>query len=218
LGLREKIRNSLQKDEKQGKPGTWHSKAYHRFFEGYSEIIVPRSNGKGSSIQRVYTRNYYQQNLTGAQRLLIRLLYAAVFLCIAYLFGSSATLPLAINTTWYVVLTQVVSLPFICWIVISLFSYLPAGRDLTIYEYRSSSLSLKKATLSAAISLGLVAVSTLIFILLNPSIGVLAELLSALKYLVGGVLALIMNRIESKINYSIIPSKNSPPVEAMEIN
>ena len=169
MGLRDQLRNSLQKDNKQGKPGTWHSKAYHRFFEGYSEVSVPRPNGKGTVIQRIYTGNYYRQDLTNGQRILIRILFAVLFLCIAYLFVSSATLPLASNSTWYVVLTQVVSIPFLFWIVIAFFSYLPAGRDLTIDGYRSSSLALKKATLGAAISLGMVALATLVFMFLNPS-------------------------------------------------
>ena len=160
----------------------------------------------------------YRQDLTNRQRILIRILFAVLFLCIAYLFVSSATLPLASNSTWYVVLAQVASVPFLFWIVIAFFSYLPAGRDLTIDGYRSSSLALKKATLGAAISLGMVALATLVFMLLNPSNDLLAELLCAVKCLVGGLLALAMNQIERKIQYLMIPSQNTPPIDAMEIN
>jgi hypothetical protein len=218
LGFRDRIRNSLQKDEKRGKPGTWHSTAYHRFFEGYSEVAVPRINGKGTIIQRIYTGNYYRQDLTNRQRILVRILYALMFLGIVYLFVSSATLPLSSNTTWYVVISQVVSVPFLFWIFIIFLSYLPAGRDLTIDGYRSSSLALKKATMSAAVSLGVVSLAMLVFVILNMSNMLLDELLLIIKYLVGGLLALTMNRIECKLKYLMIPSQNSAPVDAMEVN
>jgi hypothetical protein len=217
LGLRDQLHSSLQKDGKPDKRGGWHSKAYHRFFEGYSEIAVPNPNGKGIRIQRVYTGNYYRQDLTQGQRILVRGLYAALFLCVAYLFVSSAILPLASNSTWYVVLTQVVNIPFLFWILIAFFFYLPAGRDMTVAEYRSSSLSLQKAALGAAVSLGIVALATLVFMALNRSEHPLLELFCAGKYLAGGLIALSLNRIEGKMNYLLIPSPNKRSVDAMEI-
>jgi hypothetical protein len=211
LGLKDQLRDSVQKDGKPDKHGVWHSNAYHRFFEGYSEITVPKADGKGYRIQRIYIGNYYRQALTSGQRLLLRGLYVALFLGGAYLFVSSAILPLASNSTWYVVLPQVVSIPFLFWTLIAFFSYLPAGRDLTIAEYRSSSLALQKATLGAAISLSLAAFAMPAFLLLNSSNEPLVELLCAVKYLAGGLLALGISRIEKKVNYLIIPSQNKLP-------
>jgi hypothetical protein len=217
LSLKDQLRDSVQKDGKPDKHGVWHSNAYHRFFEGYSEITIPKPDGKGSSIQRLYTGNYYRQALTTGQRILLRGLYVALFLGIVYLFVSSAILPLASNSTWYVVLSQIVSIPFLFWILIAFLSYLPAERDLTIAEYRISSLALQKATLGAAASLGLAAVAMLVFLLLSPSNNPLVDLLCAVKYLAGGLIVLSMNRIERKVVYLIIPSQNPTPVDAAEI-
>ena len=114
--MRDKLRSSLQKDSPQRKRGIWHSKAYHRFFEGYSEFTVPTPNGKGYKIQRVYTGNTYRQDLTKGQRGLLRVLYVVLFVCAVYLFVSCAVLPLPSNSTWYVTLPQAVSLPFLFWI------------------------------------------------------------------------------------------------------
>lgn len=211
MSLKDQLRSSLEKENKPGRRGPWRSKAYHRFFEGYTEITVLNPDGKGSRIQRIYTGNYYRQDLTKSQRILLRLLYVALYLGAVYLFVSSAVLPLTSNSTWYVVLTQVVSIPFLFWILIVFFFYLPAGLDLTIHDYRSSSLSLQKATLYAAISLGLVALATLIFVLLNRPDEPLLELLCAAKYLAGGLLVFVMNRAEKKVNYLIIPSQNKLP-------
>ena len=107
--------------------------------------------------------------------------------------------------------------PFLCWITIVLLSYLPAAQDMTIKDYRSSSLALKKAVFGAAVSMGTVALVTMVFIILNQANGSLVELPSVLKYLAGGLLAFLMNRIENKVNYIIIPSQNKPPIENVEI-
>jgi hypothetical protein len=217
LGIRDQLRRSLQKDGGQIRAGAWHSKAYHRFFEGYSEINVPNPGGKGYRIQRTYTGDYYRQDLTRGQRILLRVLYVALFLGVAYLFVSSAILPFAGNSTWYVTLSQAISLPFLFWIIIAFFSYLPAERDMTIHAHRSSSLALQKATLGSAVGLGVTALATLVFMLLNLSDEPLVELLSAVKYLAGGVLALSMNRAERGIRYLVIPSQNTPGPTAAEI-
>jgi hypothetical protein len=213
LSARDKLRSSLENDGKQSNRGVWHSKTYHRFFKGYSEISVPRSNGKGYKIQRTYTGDYYRQDLTKGKRILLRGVYVALFLSIAFLFVSTAILPLASNSTWYVVLMQVVSIPFLFWILIAFFSYLPAGRDMTIHTYRSASPALQKATLYSAISLGALAVATLVFMFLNPQAKSLAQLLSVGKYIAVGLIALAMNQIEKKVTYLIIPSQNKPPMK-----
>jgi hypothetical protein len=218
LSQRDRLQSSLQKNGKQSKRGIRHSKAYHRFFEGYSEITVPKPNGKGYRIQRIYTGDYYRQDLTKGQRILLRVLYVALFLGVAYLFVSSAVLPLASNSTWYVALPQAVSLPFLFWIVIAFFSYLPAEWDMTIADYRRSSLSLLKATMGSAASLGIIALANLVFIVLNPSHEPLHELLGAAKYLVGGLMILGINWIEKRVNYVTVPSHHQSPEDSVEIN
>ena len=217
MGIRDQLRSSLQKDSPQRKRGIWHSKAYHRFFEGYSEFTVPTPNGKGYRIQRVYTGNTYRQDLTTGQRILLRVLYVGLFLCAVYLFVSSAVLPLPSNSTWYVTLPQAVSLPFMFWIVIAFVAYLPAERDMTIHGYRSSSLALQKATLGAAICLGITALATLVFSILNPSDEPLRVLRCALSFFAGGLISLGMNWIERKVKYLIIPGQNHPPEDSVEI-
>lgn len=217
MGEKDRLLDSLRKDGKQDKRGIWHSKAYHRFFEGYSEISVPHPNGKGTSIQRVYIGNYYRQNLTKSLRILIRMFYLVLFLCIVYLYTSSAVMPLMINSTWYVVLPQAASVVFLFWILISFFFYLPAERDMKIADYRSSSLSLLKAFEGSAICLGATALAVLIFILVSPLGESHNELLCAGKYLIAGFIALSIYLIEKKISYLKIPNQIVPPDNSVEI-
>ena len=213
----DRLSRSADKDGKQDKSAIKHSKAYHRFFEGYSEYSVMNANGKGTSIQRIYTGNYYRQDLTRGRRILLRAAYLWLFLGALYLFVSSAIQPLASNSTWFVVLPQAVSIPLLFWMVIAFITYMPAGRDMTIDDYRSSSLALKKASLFSAISLGATALATLIFMALNPSDQPLAELLCAAKFLAGGLFVFSIDQVERRLHYLVIPSPNKPPEDAYEI-
>ncbi len=217
MSLKDGLDSSLRKDDENRKKKKPPSKAYHRFFEGYSEITVPKPNGKGYTIQRIYTGDYHRQDLTKSQRIWLRVLYVVLFLGAAYLFVSSAILPLVSNATWYVALSQAISIPLLFWVMIVFYSYLPAKQDLTIHEYRSSSLALQKATFGSAVSLGIAALATLIFVLLNLPDGPLTELICAVKYIAGGLLVYSINLIEKGLNYLIIPSQNIPPPDAMEI-
>jgi len=217
LSQKDRLQDSLRGTTAKRRSGISHSKAYHRHFEGYSEVIVPKPDGKGTRIQRIYTGDYYRQDLPRRQRILIRLLYVALFLSIAFLYMSSASAPLAINSTWYVVLAQAVSLPFLVWILIALFFYLPAEQDMKIADYRGSSRALLKATKGSAICLGITVVAALAFIALNPSDALLRHLLCAGEYLFAGLIALAMHRTERKVRYSTIPNDTLPPEGSCEI-
>jgi hypothetical protein len=218
LSLKDKLHESMHEDSKKSRNGIPRRKAYHRFFEGYSEITVPKSNGKGTRIERIYTGNYYRQDLTKRQRILIRMLYVGLFLIASILYTSSAIQPLMINSTWYVVLSEAGSLVFLFWILIAFISYLPAAENMTIEDYRSSSLSLKKATFGGSICLGITVLTMLVFIILNPSLELQKVLFCLAKYLMGGLVILSMNRIEWKVNYLIIPSQNKSPENGFEIS
>ena len=105
-------------------------------------------------------------------------------------------------------LPQAVSLPFLFWIVIAFFSYLPAERDMTIHGLSQFVPGAAKATLGAAISLGLTAFATLIFILLNPSDEPLRVLRCTLSICWrAGLLNLGMNWTERKVKYLVLPSQ-----------
>lgn len=216
MGNREQLRDSLQKDSQQRKDGFWHSKAYHRFFEGYSEVTVPNPKGKGTIIQRIYSGNYYRQDLTKSKRILLRVLYVLLFLGAAYLFISSAVSPLPSNSIRYVTVTQAISLTLLVWILIVFLTYLPAGWDMTIHGYRTTSLALLKASLFSTFSLGAVALATMVFIIFSRPNEVQAELTCTAKYLVAGILVFSIYLIEKKVSYLIIPSQNSLPVESNE--
>lgn len=193
-------------------------RAYRRFFEGYSETFAMKPNGKGIGIRRVYTGNYYCQNLSRSNRVLVRFLYVALFVCAVFLYVSSAVLPITGNSTWYVALAEAIALPFLFWILIAFIFYLPAPKKMTSANYRSSSLSLLKAALDSTVGLGLIAFATLAFIIVVPGDHTAEELLCAAKYAVGGLATFAIYRIEKSMKYSTIPSGKAIPSDAIEIH
>lgn len=59
--------------------GGIHSRAYHSFFEGYSEFYALNVNGKRTVLRRVYTGETYCRDQTRARFILSKLLYGLFF-------------------------------------------------------------------------------------------------------------------------------------------
>jgi len=66
----------------------WHSRFYHRYFEGYTENKELDQNGK-ERIRRIYTADWYGQDLPKGKRIGVRLLYMMLFaMMVAAVFGA----------------------------------------------------------------------------------------------------------------------------------
>jgi hypothetical protein len=218
MSLRDRLGDSVRASGDSKRKQNIPSKAYHKFFEGYSEVRVPRSNGKGTRIKRIYTGEYYRQDLSPRNRVLIRLLYVVFFLCASLLFVSGAIESYDGNSTWYVNLPEAACVFFLFWILMAFIEYLPAAQDMTISEYRSSSLSLLKATMGAAACLGVTAFATLLFLMVNSYNGLTPGILGIVKYISGGLIMVLMYRLEKKLKYQIIPNTNQVPDDGVVID
>ncbi|MCC8066955.1 MAG: hypothetical protein LIO94_07625 [Clostridiales bacterium] len=121
----------------------YHSRLYHRHFEGYSEKVVTKANGK-KKISRVYTASYYRCTLSKASKILLRFLY--LFLTIlAVVFSLRNGLSDAdVNLVWYTALPQAILVPAFLWAAYTLLYYIFTFHDMTIGDYRSSSTGLQK--------------------------------------------------------------------------
>lgn len=217
MSQKEKLSESLEKDQKKKRSVFPHSRAYHRFFSGYSEFNAPRADGRSFSIQRVYTGNYYSQDLTARQRTWLRLRLACAYLVAVLLFGWSATRPLPVNTQWYMVITQAASLFFLSWVFISFIYYFSAPTRMTVAEYRFSSLGFTRASFGAVINLGLGALAAVLYALLHGSEPAGPVLLCGLGFLLAALASLTAYRTERGVPYLIIPSENKAPEDSVEI-
>lgn len=192
--------------------------AYHGFFEGYTEVRVPRASGRGSKIVRIYTGAHYKPMLSTKQKVLIRLLYAVFYVLSVVLFIKSALMDVASNRTWYITIFQACTVPMIAWMLIGFMYYLPVREQLEIPEYKRSSRTLKRSTLVASICMAATVASILLFLLISKGSDLAGELLSALFFALSGAMFFTINRIETKIDYQWIDSTVEKPADGVEID
>ena len=215
LRIKERIRkryNSIPPDM------GYHSAAYHRHFEGWSEYKEQDTNGK-VRIRRVYTGAWYRQDLSSRRRILLKLLFSTLFVFAAVLFMICSAQYVGSNQCWYVALTQAGAIVGLVWMGIGLFNYLTAKKSMTIAEYRSSSGTLRVGSMIVAISFTAAMLMTLLFVLLQHK-GIMfgREVMCAAGYLICGVAVFTVNRIEGKIRYIETPSGNEAPREAVIVD
>ena len=112
-----------------------HSKAYHRYFEGYTEVCdAGKRNGR--SIRRIYTGEYYRQCGTDSIRRRGKLRSAVLFAGALTLYLIASIQPVEANGCTAVAMTQMLTLLSFFWLAYALIPWLLAGRELRIGEYK----------------------------------------------------------------------------------
>jgi len=179
----------------------WHSRYYHRYFEGYTETRELDANGK-ERIRRIYTADWYVQNLPKGRRIGVRLLYMMLFaMMIATVIGAGI-LQGGTGTRFYIVIPELVTLCLLSWLgYVLLVNYLFMPKKLTVHEYKASSLSLRIVTLAAAIVFAFDALMAALDLALVG--GARGGWVIAM-FLGGAVCAWVMRLVESRIHYDQI--------------
>lgn len=213
--LNQRLRSRAELDKSLLDHG-WHSGAYRRHFEGYTELQTIDEKGK-KHIQRVYTGDLYRQDIPDGKRAALRAVYVLLFLVMAALFVLCATREVSANSTWYVALSQFGVLVGLGWVLAGLIAGLAAHREMTVGEWKSSSVRLRRGTICAALTLELTAFLTLLNLFFRGDrMGV--QLLGILGYFLAGGVAVVMNRLEANLPYKITPSAAQAPEGGTEIN
>ncbi len=186
-----------------------HRNAYHRYFENYTEKKVPRKNGKGTRIVRVYTGEYYKHEMPDDEWKKLKIVYGLSYLlAVAALILGMSRNALS-NYTKFMALLGMIAILMSGWILFVLLSYLPAGRKLTIGEFKATNKPLITASLAGAISMGILSLSSILSLIFVKDVGY--ELFNAAIYALGGLLLLLIWRKENKIQYERVPNENCVP-------
>lgn len=194
----------------------WHSRAYHRHFEGYAEVEDANEKGK-TIIRRVYVGNYYRLDLSQKKRVLLRLAYLGLLLLIGSSFGLAASRPVGANSTWYLAIAQMLTLCSLGATAISLLAHCTAPREMTIGDWKASSKKLRRNALLSALLLELTAFLTggyLLFTRENWAV----HLLCIGLYAAAGLLAVLLNRLEANAPYAIRSSQAQMPEDSAYID
>lgn len=199
-----------------GKTLDFHSRKYHSYFEGYTEVQKVLPNGK-TKIEHVYTDTYRIQDLSDRQRIGLRAAYILLFAAAVALFVAGALESVGSNTTVYVTAAEVVSLVGLFWILCTLVNYLTAPRKLTIYEYRTTSVSIRRSAVTAAAGLFAAFFLTVVYLLLHLDAAAMAEFRCALCLLFSAGASLGICALERKIPYREEESKEAEPAGGFKI-
>ncbi len=133
-----------------------HSTAYHRFFLGYSEHRVPRQNGRGYRIERIYTADYcrYEEPDGEWKRKKIYGFLAILVTAAVLIVGGISTSQL--NRIKLIGVMQMLEwLPF-SYLAYCMILQIGLPRRMTMGDYLASRVKLKRGALFLAIYLGAV--------------------------------------------------------------
>lgn len=194
----------------------WHSKAYHRHFEGYTELEETNEKGK-TVIKRVYVGDYHRLDLPKSKRILLRLSYAGLIALTSALFGFAASRPVGVNMTWYMAIVQMAAVCLLGLLCVNLLSHTTAPRDMTVGDWKSSSKKLQRNAKYTALAMELLAFLTALHLLLNGE-DWLIHLLCIGLYAVAGLVAVVLNRLEANAPYKIWRSTEDAPEDGSYID
>lgn len=209
-------RKELQYTGGTPETASFHRQAYHRHFEGYTEIKRLDERGR-TVIERVYTGKYYEPELVPYRRITLRLFYMIFFLGGTALFLFCATRTALCNTAPYVNLFQALAVPMVLWCAYILVFYIPSLGKLTVGEYNSQHRPLIRAALLTSVCMWLTGVGSLMCVLLHLETGMGKDLLCVAGFALAGVLIFLIYLLESRLEYAVTNSEAPPPEDGVEI-
>lgn len=185
----------------------FHSRGFHKYFEGYSEYTETDSKGK-PHIKRVYTGVYHSQLLSDSRRKQVKLIYCLLSVLAVVLFFYSATRGISGSAAVWLSVCEAVTVLGLAWMLWSLFNYVIAGKNMTLDDYRSVS-ALKKSSRFAAAALTASAIVALFFI--TENLACMAAFLAAALFCFG------IGFIEKRISYKSFLSDQEAPSQSNQI-
>lgn len=201
------LREKVQREERRhsgGFPetGIFHSRSYHREFEGYTEIRMLESNGK-TVLKRIYTGKYYEPDLAYYRRITLRFFYVLFYAAGLALFLFTASRPNACNTASYVGIFQLLFVPAVLWISYVLIFYVPQPGKLTVGEYHTLHGPLIRASMVCACLLWICASAALVCLIMNRNSAGCGDFLCIGGFLLSGGFYYLIHWFESRLQYTV---------------
>ncbi|MCD8014168.1 MAG: hypothetical protein LUG99_13515 [Lachnospiraceae bacterium] len=194
-----------------------HSTSYRTFFAGYTEKKIPSPNGIGHKIQRVYTADYYRQQLSQKQVILLRIVYLLLHVGAAACILSALSQHSDFQYAWYCIIAECLMLLSAVPLTATLLLYLISHRNLTIGEYHSTSKGIRRySTIASALSLTNV-LTVLIYLFLHGARPGVSDGKALLEFLAGSLLFFLISRIEKKITYITVANTAKKPEGGSEL-
>lgn len=177
-----------------------HRRAYHRYFEGYTEIKEIADKGK-MTIRRVYTGYYYRQDISDRRWKLHRLIYLLYYVFSAAVLLWCGTVDVYCNVTWYASLAAMAGLFSMIWLAKPVLMFAFSKRELLAREYRSIS-SIKNIAIACGICYLLCACAFAVCLILNRTEQLAVPLLCIGLYLLSAIGMFRIYQMEKKVEYA----------------
>lgn len=215
-GVKRMKSNPLEKDNDAPETGFRHSDSYHRYFRGFTEIRVPKGNGR-FQIQRYYTQPWIVSTESSKDYWLKRALMMILLVSSWGAYITGMCLPVESNRWWITVipgLSAMVALVILSAVVVNC---LFARRKMTLWVYESTSKRLKLLSGIAAGCFALTVMTKLVHLLLYGGEAA-AELRGCGLVLAAALATAAIHFLERRTEYTAVPNDTVlPEGEAHEI-
>lgn len=211
MSFRKIADRQAQKFEEESRSFTpWHSRYYHREFEGWEEASVLNKDGKGTTIRRVYRGKYYvpSMDLRDSGRFKAELTGMGAFSVVLFLIAGC--LNAFSNYCWYTVLPYALAIPCLVNMILSLVTICGYRTYITIPKYRQGIAKFRKWILPAALSVSAAAILTLVNLLLKAEIRTKPQYAYEIFMLLTTFLLGKMTQIGKTASFKEVPNSENP--------
>ena len=218
--FREKLKKRyIEQTEKDSEELRNRTSGYNKYFENWLEYEITKPNGK-KKILRVYDGAWYSHKLERKRWVLLKLGYIGLWLLAAALFLLASLRETAFNATKLALITGTITALalLLCGYQTAVYAALP--RKMTIGQFNSGAVLLKRYSKIGSIVCGGMAAVSLAYAIwdaFSGRKGVGEELLCTALYVLGTGAVYLVCRIESKMQYDITGARPVIPKGAQKI-
>lgn len=188
----------------------WRTRRYRRFYEGYTEVMVPKEGG-GFRTDMVYTDPYYQPEISEKSWRLLKLFYWLLVLLSAANWFAVSLLDTGANRTIYVYIPEIITLMGFLMMLRYLTERSFAPYKLIIREYKDAVRNLRMMCCILIGSQLLAAAMVLLHMVISLFTHSFDrnELLQIVGLLISAVCIYMIYRKEQRITYKTLPNKKA---------
>lgn len=218
---REKVKEKARRQELRETGGMpraagFHRFAYHKNFEGWTEVKRVGLNGK-VGIERVYTGKYYEPALEMRHRIELRLLYLLLIAGSTALYAFTATRTAYCNNAFYVGIFQGLTAVLMLWVIYVMLFYAFTPGKMTIGDYNTIHKPMYRSALSGALSMWTTGCMAVISFFVRIADRPYTDLLCALGFAASGTLLFFLYLIEHNLSYRVLKNETEAPADGSEI-
>lgn len=194
-----------------------HSTSYHSFFQGYSERRVPKQNGKGYRIERIYTADYCKYQETDHLWKFKKVYYLLVLAGAIVSLIAGGTSYSRLNSMKVIGIAQMLEWIPVVYLTYSMIFQLQAPRLMTIGDYRASSAKLKWGALITTIYLFIVFLAMVFGTLFSGNTLERSDVTALFGELAGAGFSFLIFQMEHRREIEWIKNSVQVPDDANEI-